>query len=557
MKEPGPDFDELHLSRGVSLGWGIGIGLGLLALVLLGRQAAGPFGQWMIERRDMVLTLGAFAAWRWSWWLFQTTRAVYYRYVHYPRLKQAAEQAVIERGPVPEVNVIIVTYKEEPWLTRLVFLSLLKELSTLEGLVRPPKLIAVTGDEKDDCNILAAYQELALESRSPVELILLRGDEGKRAALVKGLSRLADTNPDPDGVTLLMDGDTDPNAGTVAALLPFFRLNPPVDAVTTNETVRVKGPAWFHEWLLLRFGMRHRAMCSIALSGKLLCLTGRLSGFRTSVAVNSSFMELIGNDQITHWLWGRFKMLSGDDKSTWFWLMRQGGRMLYLCDATAVTYEVVPCTGIRRAVANIRRWSGNMLRNNDRAVALGPRRIGWFTWWSILDQRICIWTVLIGPIGALWALWHGVPELACGYLAWVVTSRTAHASVAWKHGRRISPIYIPLQILTEWTSSIVKMWVLFHPAKQKWMNRGNRQLDSSALNPLFRLRGLAALHCYTSAVLILVFSIGVYIGFKPLRSEIILMTAPWLQVRDAQTHGRGSSPQPVESKSELEVMNYD
>jgi choline dehydrogenase-like flavoprotein len=133
----------------------------------------------------------------------------------------------------------------------------------------------------------------------------------------------------------------------------------------------------------LRFGLRHRSMCSIALSGRLLCLTGRLSVFRASVATDPTFLNQIERDSIRHWLWGTFDMLSGDDKSTWYWLAARGKRMLYVPDAMATTVEVVNGSALQRAVANVRRWSGNSLRHSWRAFVLGPKKLGWFCWYSL------------------------------------------------------------------------------------------------------------------------------------------------------------------------------
>src|SRR3546814_18414753 len=42
------------------------------------------------------------------------------------------------------------------------------------------------------------------------------------------------------------------------------------------------------------------------------------------------------------------------------------------------------------------RWYGNSLRQNGRALGLGPSRLGWFTYYVLLDQRILMWTGLLG-----------------------------------------------------------------------------------------------------------------------------------------------------------------
>jgi len=239
--------------------------------------------------------------------------------------------------------------------------------------------------------------------------------------------------------------------------------------------------------------------------------------FRASVAVDPSFLEQIERDSIQHWLWGSFDMLSGDDKSTWYWLAARGGRLLYVPDARATTMVAKPA--VRRALANIRRWSGNSLRHGWRAFKLGPQKLGWFCWYSLLDQRLAIWTVLVGPLFALLAVCAGRIELAAAYLLWVMVSRLCHSAIAWRHGRRLSAFYVPLQIASDWVNSIIKAWTLFHPAKQAWLNRGARRLDAQKTGASPRLRAAAAHYLYAFACGAMVILIGTYTRFVPVVSE--------------------------------------
>jgi hypothetical protein len=48
----------------------------------------------------------------------------------------------------------------------------------------------------------------------------------------------------------------------------------------------------------------------------------------------------------------------------------------------------------------MKRWFGNMIRHSNQALALGPKKIPFFVWWCLLDQRISPWTTMIGPTGA-------------------------------------------------------------------------------------------------------------------------------------------------------------
>lgn len=480
---------------------------------------------WFTLRMQILVALGGIGCWRWGWFILQSLRAVIYRYWRYPAIRREAIAAVARRGPVPELTILAVTYKEKRWITNAVFESVYRELSTVSGLRRRAKIVIATGCDADD-EALRAIHARQSEALSPVdaahwppELVLLRGDTGKRPAIASALAVINAGQPSPDGVVIFMDGDTVMQPGMLSKTLPIFRLEPVVSAVTTNEDGWVLGPRWFAEWISLRFGLRHRTMCSIALSGKLLCLTGRLSAFRAEVTSDPTFVEQVHRDSIHHWLWDSFDMLSGDDKSTWYWLAARGKRMLYVPDAMATTLEVVADSGVSRALANVRRWSGNSLRHSWRAFKLGPQKLGWFCWYSLLDQRLAIFTVLVGPLLALLALAAGRYELTAGFLLWVLFSRIAHASIAWKHGRRLSLYYLPLQILADWVISVTKIWILFHPAKQAWMNRGARKLDSTQGSTFYKARTAIAHYLYGFTCTATVVLIGVASGLLPMLED--------------------------------------
>src|SRR3546814_20332861 len=71
----------------------------------------------------------------------------------------------------------------------------------------------------------------------------------------------------------------------------------------------------------------------------------------------------------------------------------------------------------------MRRWFGNMFRTSGRAIALGPRRMGLFTWWCIVDQRLSIWTTLIGPTVAIVMTLLVRPSFGLVYLLWILSTR--------------------------------------------------------------------------------------------------------------------------------------
>jgi len=193
--------------------------------------------------------------------------------------------------------------------------------------------------------------------------------------------------------------------------------------------------------------------------------------------------------------------------------------MLYVPDATVTTFEVVAGSALKRAWANIQRWSGNSLRHSWRAIKLGPAKLGLFPWWCLLDQRLAMWTVMFGPTVALLGLLAGRYEVVAGYLLWVLCSRVSHATMAWRQGRRFSAYYIPLQVLSDWTVALAKIWILFHPARQKWLNRGARTLDTTRGAAFYAWRAGFAHYLSAFSLAALVILVGLLVGFLPLFRE--------------------------------------
>ena len=513
---------------------------GATALGQIGVLAAIIFSMWALADAQRIPPLrllfqshlplwvpaSAVIFWRWGWALLHWIRAALYRYWKYPLLQEQAAQAVAKRGHIPEVSILLVTYKERPEVTRAVILSVVAEMGRLPPLAKRPLFVAVTGTDADDEAILAAFGE-GVASHPPEfapEIVLMRGADGKRDALAKGLEFIRDRHPDPEGIFVMMDGDTRLDPGALTRALPLFRITPDVYAATTNEHAHVQGPSWFSEWIHMRHGQRHLYYNSISLSDRLLCLTGRYSIFRAAT-LDDGFIEIVRNDNVKHWLWGRYQLLSGDDKSTWFYLLSQGKRLLYVPDVSVVTYEFVLKEPLIRAYHNLRRWGGNMVRNSERAISVGPTKLGFFCWWCLIDQRVSIWTVLIGPTAALYmAFGRDRADLVAAYFLWVLCSRSVRALPSWKHGRRISFFYAPLAVLFDWAGALVKIWVMFFPARQFWLNRGARELDSTKGRLRMRDRQLVSATILAMVMTGYAIAVGQLVGSVPLLRDASLVS---------------------------------
>ncbi|HEY9654410.1 MAG TPA: glycosyltransferase, partial [Crinalium sp.] len=328
-----------------------------------------------------VIVAGVLGTWRWSWFGLQVLRSRFYVYWLFPRWRKRANR--LDQQEIPSVGIVVPTFREETWITERVFGAIAREAQTLS---KPITLVAVTTAE-EIIAIEAILRSIDPKLQTIQYMPLLDSGTGKRTALANGLRTLAKVSVIPD-IVCLMDGDAIISEGAVRKCLPFFKMFPKLGGLTTDEKATVVGSKFFGDWLDLRFAQRHLYMCSHSLSRKILCLTGRYSLYRSEAALNPSFANLLENDTLQDWLWGEFKFLSGDDKSTWYWLLRAGYDMIYVPDVMVETIETVKGNVPLRMYQNMRRWFGNMLRNGSRAMALGPVRVGLYPWYCLLDQRL-------------------------------------------------------------------------------------------------------------------------------------------------------------------------
>src|SRR3546814_8509015 len=70
-------------------------------------------------------------------------------------------------------------------------------------------------------------------------------------------------------------------------------------------------------------------MCSLSLSRRVLVLTGRYSVVRADLCTRPDFIQLVERDQLEHRRFGTITFLSGDDKSTRYWLLKNNWAMRY------------------------------------------------------------------------------------------------------------------------------------------------------------------------------------------------------------------------------------
>jgi mannuronan synthase len=461
-------------------------------LLLVGFLSVGilnlPSDLWCAANQRILISLGVLGLWRYSWWFTHFVRSqVYARWV-FPALRKRAEVLWGRNWRPRRMLYMITTFRERRETTEKLLESLIRECRDT-GI--PARVFFGTSDPHDE-HIIERYVRRQASDLDLVVVFVRQNLPGKRVAMGLALRAMSRYGVSEDDLVAFMDGDTYLEPGALRRCLPLFALCPELDALTTDEKALVLGVPWMQWWIDMRLAQRHLVMQSLALSKKLLTLTGRCSFFRARDVVQERFIRLVEADYLDHWLWGRYRFLSGDDKSTVYALLsKPGGTVLrYVPDAVATTIEVVEGNGFTRVRQNLLRWSGNILRNGRRCLALGPEQLGLFAWWCFVDQRIAMWTTLIGPILAInLALFQG-PALLLAALLTVVLTRFVLSLFLYHYAGRVYVSFPFLLYLNQITNASIKVYLLFRLAKQRWRNRGDQRV----------LEGRTLLHRYQNAM---------------------------------------------------------
>ncbi|MCR9125475.1 MAG: glycosyltransferase family 2 protein [Rhodobacteraceae bacterium] len=415
-----------------------------------------------------LLIVGFLGAWRYTWAMINFVRAIIFRRMVFPARKALAFRRYRNWKIRTHAYFLITSYMVEPQVTVQVYRALFLAASRSKDGATIVSSVVHGADER---LIRQIYE--SCKARMDLSNVHLNIDRipanGKRDALAQTLRIIGSYLPTRNDILVFVDGDTSVPADIVEQSAPHFTYRN-VGALTTDEGVLIEKKNLFRDWFILRFNQRQVMMCSMGLSNRVLTLTGRMSVFRADLATKPEFIDQVEEDFLDHWRLGRVKFLTGDDKSTWYWLLRNGYEMAYLPDVQALSAETQPReTFFASSRVLMVRWFGNMMRTNGRALRLNPRKIGFFTWWSILDQRMSMWTTLTGPLAVfLTAVFHS-PAIVPLYIAWVMLTRYFFCIIiALFRGEWFPISHPPILYFSQVFGAAVKTFVFFRLDKQKW-----------------------------------------------------------------------------------------
>lgn len=461
-RAPSPSDPTIRIDRrSTSDAWVWLLSLAILAWAVTAVVAS---EYWALHTR-LLVSLGLIASWRYGWGLLHLARAITFLRLVFPRLRRRAT-ATDPAGKITHVYAVVCSFDIPETQFRAVYTALVG--NCLETGLPATIVAAVTSDK--DCVILGEVLQRFGNPPGVKFIAQFQQGNGKRSAMGAALRTIAREHPDASSISVLLDGDVVLQRGALAESVRFLAADPSLAALTTNNDARLAADDPARHWYWLRFAQRHLLMSSLSLSRRLLVLTGRFSVYRSTLLCDPGTLDILENDHIDHWLHGRIRFLSGDDKSLWYCVLKQSGNMLYLPHVKAVSYEAMPKgTGFVDGSTRLMiRWLGNTVRANGRALALGPRRCGLFLWWCLFDQRLSVLSTLFGVGIALSLALSGHFLFLPLYFSWLVISRTLISSIygaLWGYFHPSWPIYLAYNQI--W-GGLLKLYLFFRPDRQFW-----------------------------------------------------------------------------------------
>lgn len=416
------------------------------------------------DSKDFLFLIGAVGIWRYSMGATHFVRGMLFLYVVYPRLRRKVRKLGQAAAP-SHVYLMVTSFRIEALTTAQVYSSVIREAIDCGY---PTTVVCSLVEMSDELLIKSLWAKYNPPERVSLDFVRIAGT-GKRDGLAFGFRAISRHLPDENAVVAVIDGDTVLGEGVVRKTVPWFKLFGNVGGLTTNEFCEVRGGYVMSEWHKLRFAQRHINMCSMALSKRVLTMTGRMSMFRASVVTNPEFIADVESDSLYHWRLGRFRFLTGDDKSSWFSLMRLGYDTFYVPDANINTVEHPPEKSFFKASRKLMyRWYGNNLRQNSRALGLGMRRLGLFTSVVLFDQRVSMWTSLLGLTVALIASFKFGGQFILAYLLWIGITRLILTIMLLCSGHKIGPAYPLILYYNQIVGALMKIYVFFRLDRQSW-----------------------------------------------------------------------------------------
>jgi len=425
-------------------------------------------------QQKLIFMLGILGAYRYFWFFLNNIRAYMYKNFKFKRIRKKEEQAGREIDP-EHLFLLITSFRISESVTIKVYRDAIKDAIASGYNVTLITSIVEVSDER-------LIRKIFLHFNPPqrIKLIITRiKGTGKRDALATGYRVISNTkNIDlNNAVVAVIDGDSIVTPGTFRKCSRLFGLDKKLGGLTTDEdSMLIKPPKTIAEyiylnWYRLRFAQRNISMSSVALSDRILTLTGRMSMMRANIVAQAAFVKTVQADQINHWRLGEFSFLTGDDKSSLYYVMQGGWELTYVPDVMVYTVdELIDSNFILGSIQLMIRWFGNQYRTNLKQLQTKDIRevIGNFPWYTIYDQRVTKWMTPYGFFIAIFGAFQWGIYILFAYIWWVLLTRLLMTFIYRLSRKNIHPIWPFFMFYNQLVGSFVKIFIWEHLYKQKW-----------------------------------------------------------------------------------------
>lgn len=409
----------------------------------------------------IILGLGVIGIWRHGWGIINFVRASQYR-----ALQRTNRQTTI--NPNGSLVVIVTFYNQTPEEVSAVSRALAQAIYNL-----PLRKYVVCAHLSDEQRSIFTH-ELNDDPNIALNFVRQHG-LGKREALADCLTiaKASYSRSTRDSAcVLLIDGDTIVTHDAIAQSISNIQRSPDLGAVVVNEIPFCKSSRLFSQWRMLRSLERHKLMCSFALSGRVLVLTGRFCMYRGNVILQTDVINRLRKDFIrlknTH-----IALLTGDDKTTWLEVLRRRLKMKYLPFSYIFPIEAPNQKDdfIKSTYNLTHRYSGNMARANLHQDAwVGANKTLHFAY-GLLDQRISMWTSLLTPVLLLYLLLFEQFGLFVVALTYALLIKHIQAIALWSLSGIYDPWYPYLIFYNQVMSALIKVRAFAYLHRQSWSNQ--------------------------------------------------------------------------------------
>lgn len=425
-------------------------------------------------QRKLIFILGFIAIYRYSWFVLNNIRAYRYKKFKFHKMREKEQQSGHEIDP-EHLFLLFTTFRITESVTIKAYREAIKDAIASGYDVTLIASIVEVAEER-----LIRKIFLHLNPPENIKLVITRiKGTGKRDALAAGYRVVANRTHInfEKSIVAVIDGDSIVTPGTFTKCSRLFGLDPKLGGLTTDEdSMLLKPPENVQEYIYLhwyryRFAQRNISMSSVALSDRVLTLTGRMSMIRANIVVKGAFVDDVQADSISHWRLGEFPFLTGDDKSSLYHVMKEGWHLTYVPDVMVYTVdELVNDNFIYGSLELMTRWFGNQYRTNLKQLQTKDMRkiIGNFPWYAIYDQRVTKWMTPYGFMIAVLGAVHWGLYVFFAYIWWVLFSRLMMVFVYRLSRKDLHPLWPLFAYYNQLVGSFVKMYIWEHLYKQGW-----------------------------------------------------------------------------------------